>query len=444
MSRIGADPVALRQLGSTLSKLANHVDHSAASLERQVRGSSWRGQDARDFLREWHQRHRPSLQAISGACLQGSTQLKRQAEQQEQASDGASSALLANPLAAQQTPARLPAPFPKSELRLLSGMQITAGALVVGVTQNLTIQHLSDKQLRVTSTERNQAGLAATAGASISLGTQNISLGANLRGQIAVAQLTRREYTTTQNNLLPTIALIEAEAALGRAVTASAGMPGLGIGSWFLTQIAPMASRTETLTELNLSAQGSASLASALGIQAVARGGGSFRFGQGHNSQVLELEGSSASLLSGQLLQRIRFASVGDAGTEVHLSRVRIEIPERSTPNRPTQGADLILSTTTTDGHHEHRSVTNMELSESAKMESVEGVTRALRFLEQGELGQAVHSLSGLDLPVADSLTRSGEFSVSEHTGILGATLGAGVGLGISTDGGMQQLRLVS
>ena len=55
-----------------------------------------------------------------------------------------------------------------------------------------------------------------------------------------------------------------------------------------------------------------------------------------------------------------------------------------------------------------------------------------------------MHTLSELETPVGESLSRSAEFAVSEHTGIFGANVGAGIGLGVSADGGFQQLRLVN
>lgn len=433
MSRIGADTVELRQLGDSLSRLADQAQQCAATLDRKIRHSSWRGPDARGFTQDWQLRHRVSLRDVAEACLRCSAQLKQQAEQQEQASDGpfnSSNEQLHGEL-------RTPDAFAESELRLLSGTQITAGALLVGLTHNLTIQRFSQEEVKVTSTERNQAGLAATAGASLTLGAQNAALGANLRAQVSVAQLTRREYSTTQNNLLPQLALIEAEAAVRRAVVGSIGVPGLGILAGLVTQFGPEMARTERLTELSLTTVGTASLASSLGVQGAVRGGGSFRFGQGHNSQILEVEGTAAALVSGQFLQRLRVASVGDAGTEIHLSRLRIEIPDK-----PLRGADLIISTTTTDGHREFRSVTNLEVSEVGTSRGVEQVHQALEHLRNAELDQALHSLSRLDLPISESLTRSGEFEVRENTGILGVTVGAGIGLGVSGDGGYQQLRL--
>ena len=445
MSRIGADPVALRQLGVAAKRLADQAEHSAFLLDREVRHCSWRGPDARNFARDWRQIHQPALRHIAAECKRFSSQLKQQAQQQEQASDGSfDSGRAVNDQAPQnqalQNQAlRKPNAFATSELRVLSGAQITAGALVVGSTHNLTIQQFPHGVVKVTSTERNQAGLAATAGASLTLGTHSAALGANLRAQVSVGQLTRREYVTTHSNLPAEIALIEAEAAVRRSAVASSALPGFGIAAGLLTHFAPEIARTEQLTELSLTAQGTASLASSLGVQGSVRGGGSFRFGQGHHAQILELEGTTASLISGQLLQRLRLASVGDGGTEVYLSRLRIEIPDK-----PLHGADLIVSSTTTDGHREFRTVSNVNLSEPGSIRGVEQVQRAIEQLKDTELDQAMRSLAEIDLPISESLTRSGEFVVSEHTGILGATVGAGIGLGISGDGGYQQLRLVS
>jgi hypothetical protein len=421
MSRIGADPVALRHLGLTLTRLADQAELSATSLNRRVRQSSWRGRDADEFLRDWQRSQQPSLRAVATACSLCSTQLKQQAEQQEVASSQAGKL-------AHNADLRRPAPFPTSELRLLSGTQITAGVLVVGITHNLSIQHFERERVTVMSTERNQVGLAATSGSSVSIGSSGAALGANLRGQVAVAQVTRRHFSTTEKGLLPTLALIEAQAAIRRTVAASIRIPGIDPPD-----------RTEELTELSVSAQGSASLAASLGAQGVLRGGGSFRFGRSEHSQILELEGTTASLLSAQLLQRFRLASVGDGGTEVQLSRLRIEIPDHA-----RHGADVIVSITSTDGHRESRSLSNLDLSEAGTIRCIEQVRTAVDHLRQVDVDAAMHTLSELETPVGESLSRSAEFAVSEHTGIFGASVGAGIGLGVSADGGFQQLRLVS
>ncbi|KLR60825.1 hypothetical protein IMCC26207_109339 [Actinobacteria bacterium IMCC26207] len=421
MSRIGADPVALRHLGVTLTRLADQAELSATSLDRRVRQSSWRGRYADEFLRDWQRTQQPQLRAIAKACSLGSTHLKQQAEQQEVASSQAGKV-------AQTSDLRKPAPFPTSELRVLSGTQITAGVLVVGITHNLSIQHFEHERVTVTSTERNQAGLAATSGTSVWIGSSGAALGASLRAQVAVAQVTRREFSTTEKDLLPTLALIEAQAAIRRTVAANIRLPGLGLRA-----------RTEELTELSLTAQGTASLAASLGAQGVLRGGGSFRFGRSEHAQVLELEGTTASLLSAQLLQRFRLASVGDGGTEIRLSRLRIEIPDQA-----LHSADVIVSTTSTDGHRELRSLSNLDLSEPGTIRCVEHVRAAVDQLRQGDVDAAMHTLSELELPVGESLSRSAEFAVSEHTGIFGASVGAGIGLGVSADGGFQQLKLVN
>ncbi len=443
MSRLGADPVELRQLGAAFNRLSVQAEHTAATLDRKVRYSSWRGVDARDFAADWQRRHRPFLQAIAITCARCSAQLRQQAQQQEHASaSGAASRALPPTLSGAGTQGqalRAPAAFPTSELRLLSGAQVTAGALFVGITNNLSIQQFPKGRVRIVSTEGNQVGSATSAGVSVAFGTQTASFGANLRAQVGIAHITRREYLTVQDKLLPMLAVIEAEAAVRRAATTGSGIPGLGIAAMLLSEITSAGSRGEQLTEFNITAQGSASLASSLGVQGAVRGTGSFRFGRSQNSQILELEGTAASLISGQLLQRLKLASVGDAGSEVHLSRLRIEIPDQA-----VGGVEVVVSTTTTDGHSEFRSVSNLDVSETATLGSAARITQALEHLQHGKLDQALHSLAQVDLPTAKAASRSGEFSVNIHTGILGANIGAGVGLGISGDGGYQQLRLVS
>jgi hypothetical protein len=88
--------------------------------------------------------------------------------------------------------------------------------------------------------------------------------------------------------------------------------------------------------------------------------------------------------------------------------------------------------------------LSNLDLSEAGTICCVEHVRAAVDQLRQGDVDAAMHTLSELELPVGESLSRSAEFAVSEHTGIFGASVGAGIGLGVSADGGFQQLRLVN
>ncbi|MEX0768725.1 MAG: hypothetical protein WD029_09660 [Microthrixaceae bacterium] len=435
MSRLGADPLALRQLGAAFNRLSVQAELTAATLGRRVRHSSWQGADAQAFSADWQRRQQPYLRSVAVTCARCSVELKQQAQQQEQASAAESGRTATEQPQAPHTPAA----FPSSELRVLSGTQITAGGLYVGVTNNLSIQQLPMGRVRIVSTERNQAGLAATAGASVSAGTQTASLGANLRAQVGVAQLTRREYFSSQSKLVPMLALIEAEAAVRRVASSGSVFPGVGVAALMLSEGARASSTQEQLTELNISALSSASIASSLGVHGAVRGTGSFRFGRGENSQILELEGTAASLLSGQLLQRVKIASSGEAGSTLHLARLRIEVPDQA-----RDGADLVLSTTTTDGRREFRTVSNLDVSEASTWQSTALLTQSIEHLQHGQLDQAVRSLSRLELPTAEASTRSGEFILRHHTGILEANIGAGVGLGISGEGGYQQLRLVS
>lgn len=86
MAMYGADVAQLRAL-------ASHFEHAAEQLETQrtrlgaaVQASPWTGPSAKRFRGEWHSEHGVRLASAAGILREGGATLRRNAEQQEQAS----------------------------------------------------------------------------------------------------------------------------------------------------------------------------------------------------------------------------------------------------------------------------------------------------------------------------------------------------------------------
>jgi len=86
MSRLGADPDALRDLGTRLRLAARSMDDVAAGLDRRIRTAGWHGADADRFGADWQRAHRPSLLRVADQLRDTSRHLDRQAEDQVRAS----------------------------------------------------------------------------------------------------------------------------------------------------------------------------------------------------------------------------------------------------------------------------------------------------------------------------------------------------------------------
>lgn len=86
MVMVGADVEALRALSKQMSDSAARLDGIAASLGSEVSHSPWSGIDATQFSSDWWQRLRPILTKAAQALQVGAEDLRRNAEEQENAS----------------------------------------------------------------------------------------------------------------------------------------------------------------------------------------------------------------------------------------------------------------------------------------------------------------------------------------------------------------------
>lgn len=89
MAMYGADVAQLRTLASLFEHAAQQFDTERTRLGAAVQASPWTGPNAERFRGEWHSEHGPRLAAAGRILREGSATLRRNADQQEQASAAA-------------------------------------------------------------------------------------------------------------------------------------------------------------------------------------------------------------------------------------------------------------------------------------------------------------------------------------------------------------------
>ncbi|WP_406635197.1 WXG100 family type VII secretion target [Pseudarthrobacter quantipunctorum] len=83
----GADVQQLRQLGSKLQAGATEIDNQKSNLNSLLNSTDWKGPDADKFRDEWSGTHTTMLTKVADALREAGNKAKRNAEQQEQASN---------------------------------------------------------------------------------------------------------------------------------------------------------------------------------------------------------------------------------------------------------------------------------------------------------------------------------------------------------------------
>ncbi|ACZ29535.1 hypothetical protein Xcel_0496 [Xylanimonas cellulosilytica DSM 15894] len=86
MSKLGADPAALRRLAATFERAGEGLEDDARSLARKIRSTGWDGADARRYMAAWDQEHKPSLISVASVFAGAAKSLRDEAAAQEQAS----------------------------------------------------------------------------------------------------------------------------------------------------------------------------------------------------------------------------------------------------------------------------------------------------------------------------------------------------------------------
>ena len=87
MAMWGADVQQLRQLGSKLQEGASQIETQKSNLTSLLNSTDWKGPDADKFREEWSGTHTTQLTKVAEAWKEASTRAKRNADQQDQASN---------------------------------------------------------------------------------------------------------------------------------------------------------------------------------------------------------------------------------------------------------------------------------------------------------------------------------------------------------------------
>ncbi|HET7781072.1 MULTISPECIES: WXG100 family type VII secretion target [Micrococcaceae] len=87
MAMWGADVQQLRQLGSKLQEGASQIETQKSNLTSLLNSTDWKGPDADKFREEWSGTHTTQLTKVAEALKEASTRAKRNADQQDQASN---------------------------------------------------------------------------------------------------------------------------------------------------------------------------------------------------------------------------------------------------------------------------------------------------------------------------------------------------------------------
>ena len=83
---IGADPEALDQLAGSFERQARFLDATAQRVRSQIHASPWQGGAANRFRADWDSTHMPRLRQTAGSLRTAATHLRRQAQEQRNAS----------------------------------------------------------------------------------------------------------------------------------------------------------------------------------------------------------------------------------------------------------------------------------------------------------------------------------------------------------------------
>ncbi|UVJ39540.1 WXG100 family type VII secretion target [Arthrobacter sp. CJ23] len=82
----GADVEQLRGLGGKLQAGAEVILEQRSQLNAALNATDWKGPDSDKFRDEWTSQHAGNLQKVADALREASNNVKRNAEQQTQAS----------------------------------------------------------------------------------------------------------------------------------------------------------------------------------------------------------------------------------------------------------------------------------------------------------------------------------------------------------------------
>jgi hypothetical protein len=90
---LGADPDALDRVSVSVDQVVRHLDGPTRKLNGAIHGSPWSGRNADLFRRKWDSEYRHSIRQASEFLKEASTDLRRNAQQQRDASAASGGAL---------------------------------------------------------------------------------------------------------------------------------------------------------------------------------------------------------------------------------------------------------------------------------------------------------------------------------------------------------------
>ncbi len=85
---VGADADGLDGLAAELSRTAERIERTRRSLGSQVNGAPWHGASGDAFRHRWHGEYQAVLVGATGVLASGAEVLRRNADQQREASGG--------------------------------------------------------------------------------------------------------------------------------------------------------------------------------------------------------------------------------------------------------------------------------------------------------------------------------------------------------------------
>ena len=482
MARLGADTEQLHDLARALRGAADRLERSLATLESARRATSWRGPDAERFAQDWAARHAHDARRLSERWRSAADGLARHGGEQEQASsaDAVSTApgVADSRPGSDRSPTRgehvlrpaAPARAPRVEQQFLAGTVLTAAGATFALDHVVVVRSVEGPRSHIELRDRRAAGASATVGAEVRVGADGQALlGGSAAASASLGEIERRTYDVDDDQVWPTVARIEAEAALGRAAASTRSLPGAGlavaalpaavaiwdevadllpgpdldVADWVRSLgVAPEPQRVESLTEVTLQASIGASLASQLGLSGSGELTGTLRHGTVEvdgrpSTRVIEAEGRLATALRSVWTDRLGVEEPVGAQT----AAVRLELPiDGGGSSAPL--ATLTWTSTTADVATRRSVAIDLagatERLDDALGHAVARLTGALA--SPAPSADAVHAaldeLAHLDLSGVTSPATTDQLELTRRGTGGSAQVGAGVSIGLSGDGG--------
>ena len=88
MAFTGMDIAGVRQMATQMDTSAGEIEQLTAKLTGVLNGTQWEGPDAAQFRSEWEGQHTATLRQLSERLRQVCNQARKNADEQEQASNG--------------------------------------------------------------------------------------------------------------------------------------------------------------------------------------------------------------------------------------------------------------------------------------------------------------------------------------------------------------------